>query len=74
MPDKHDAPWRGNVTPEGNDEKRFREEVRNILDLSHMTRDEGIFAELRRLKAQDTKLAQLEQQMDMQLRVTGAKS
>lgn len=46
----HEAAWRGNVTPDGNDEGPFREEVRNILDMSHMSRNDQIFDELRRLK------------------------
>lgn len=58
------------VNPTTNEiESEFREQVRNLLDLSHLTRDEQLFDELRRLKRQDEKLKTLAAR---ELRITEA--
>ena len=54
-------------------ESAFREEVRNILDLSHLSRNDTIYAELRRLKSQDRKLQVLSDKMAAELRMTEGK-
>lgn len=44
------------LTPDGHTENKFREEVRDILNLDLFTRDYVIFDELRRLKVLERKL------------------
>ena len=38
------------LTPDGQPESKFRQQIRDILDLDWSTRDEKIYDELRRLK------------------------
>lgn len=76
MPDKfspgmnpNDAPaprWRDRtVDPDtGNDESKFREEVRDILGFHWDARNDAIYAELRRLKAQDERVKTLSESVD----------
>lgn len=43
----------------GEPETKFRERVRDLLDLDWSTRDENIFSELRRLKNVDERVNQM---------------